>query len=170
MNEAPPLLRSVRKSWIERHFGWFIAGVFAAGLIALGGVVALILALAFGGMRSSTPYSQAMERVRADREVRAVLGAPIHERWFMTGNIDFSGSGGHAEFEIPVTAPKGKGVVYVLARRSSGVWRLTLLVVDIPAANERIDLLRRGRQTPLRPPPAQHPPSKRGVPAGGVEI
>lgn len=167
MSDIPQRPPSARKTWIERNLAWFVAAVFGAGLVVFGGFFAAVYGLTFGIMRSSTPYANAMASVRADQEVRNVLGAPIHAGWLMTGHIDITGSTGAADLEIPITAPKGKAVVYVMARRFSGVWHLTVLVVDIPAANERIDLLRRGRQTP---PPSKHPPPKRGVPTGGVQV
>lgn len=170
MSDIPQRPPSPRKTWIERNLAWFIAAVFGAGLVIFGGFYAAAYGLVFGFMRHSTPYASAMARVRADQDVRDVLGAPIHAGWFITGHIDTTGSGGVADLAIPISAPKGKAVVYVLARRFSGVWHLTVLVVDVPAANERIDLLRRGRQTPPQPPRSRHPPPKRGMPAGGVQV
>lgn len=172
MNEVPPLLSSARKSWIERHLAWFIAGVCAAALALLAGSIALVMNLVVGSMRESAPYAMAMATVRADPVVRDALGAPIHERWFMGGHINIRGEDGDADFVIPITAPKGKAMVRVLATRLSGVWYITALVVEIPAEKERINLLEEepAPRPPSPPEPVQPQPPESGPAPGTLEI
>lgn len=175
MNDIPPLLTPVRKSWIERHLAWFIAGVCVTSLALLAGSIAVVMDLVVGGMRNSAPYAMAMATVRADPMVRDALGAPIQERWFMAGNLNVRSSNGDADFEIPITAPKGKAMVHVLAKRLSGVWYITALVVDIPAEKERINLLEEPSPPapPVRPEPPEpvrpEPPEPQNAP-GTLEI
>jgi hypothetical protein len=78
---------------------------------------------------------------KTDPYVQEALGSPIEEGLLVMGNINVSGSSGHADLAIPVSGPQGSGTVYVVASKSAGRWTMLTLVVDIKATNERIDLL-----------------------------
>lgn len=103
--------------------------------------------LVSGFMKSSEPYQLALARVRASPAVVEALGTPIAEGFFVMGNLHVSGPAGQAQFEIPLRAPKGRATIYVAARKSAGVWRMELLVVQLEASRQRIDLLEK------QPPP-----------------
>jgi len=47
-----------------------------------------------------------------------------------------------ASLSIPISGPKGKGMIYVAATKSLGHWNYSGLVVEIEKTHRRIDLLR----------------------------
>ena len=129
------------KNWWARNWKWFVpAGCFSVMVLILG-FVALILSFAFGIMKSSDAYKQALAKARSSPEVVNALGSPIKEGFFISGNINVNGASGNADLAIPITGPKGKGMVYVEARKSAGEWTYSKLVVQIDRTNERIRLI-----------------------------
>ena len=129
------------KNWWARNWKWFVpAGCFSVMVLSLG-FVALILSFAFGIMKSSDAYKQALAKARSSPEVVNALGSPIKEGFFISGNINVNGASGNADLAIPITGPKGKGMVYVEARKSAGEWTYSKLVVQIDRTNERIRLI-----------------------------
>jgi len=46
--------------------------------------------------------------------------------------------------EIPISGPKGKGTIYVEARKSAGHWSFLKLFVEVGVDGERIDLQKPG--------------------------
>jgi hypothetical protein len=112
-----------------------------SGLVLLVGFVALILALVFGLIRSSDAYQQALAKARSSPAAAQVLGSPITEGYFTSGQINVNGASGNADLAIPVSGPKGKATLHVTASKSAGVWSFSTLVVELADTHERIDLL-----------------------------
>jgi hypothetical protein len=142
--QSPPPLpgqKSERSTtWWQRNWKWFIPVCF--GSVALfAGFIVLIVAIVFGMMKSSDAYKDAIAMAKTDPYVQEALGSPIEEGLLVMGNINVSGSSGHADLAIPVSGPQGSGTVYVVASKSAGRWTMLTLIVDIKATNERIDLL-----------------------------
>ena len=65
--------------------------------------------------RSSEPFALALERVRADAELRQLLGTPIEAGWLTLGSVDRDR--GYAEFTMRVEGPRGKAGLRVIAER-----------------------------------------------------
>ena len=51
-----------------------------------------------------------------------------------------NGGSGNADLTIPISGPKGKGTLYVVATKSAGEWTYSKLVVKIDSTGETIDL------------------------------
>jgi hypothetical protein len=94
----------------------------------------------FGALKASEPYKVAVARAQADEKVVNALGTPISEGSFVSGKINTSGGSGEADFTIPISGPKGKGTIYVVATRSAGTWTYSTLSVKIDSTGETIDL------------------------------
>ena len=141
MQNWPAMNPQVPGSWWSRNWKWFVPtgclGLLAAAL----GFVALIVTLVFGAMKSSDAYREALTRARASPAVQQALGTPIEDGLFMGGNIQVSGPSGHADISFPISGPKGKGTVYVVADKSAGQWTFSTLVAEIDATQERLNLL-----------------------------
>ena len=60
---------------------------------------------------------------------------------FLSGKTNVNGASGEADLAIPVSGPKGKGTLYVVAAKSAGRWSYTTLVVEVAKTGGRIDLL-----------------------------
>ena len=129
------------RTWWQRNWKWFVP-VCCLGALALFAVFAvLIVTLVFGLIKSSGVYKDALAIARAHPAVVRALGSPIEDGIYVMGNINVSGSSGHADLAIPISGPKGKGTIYAVATKHAGQWTFSKLVVEIKETKERIDLL-----------------------------
>lgn len=120
----------------------------------MAGLIAFVLTIVFGVMKSSDVYKEALARAEASPAVAEALGTPIKAGYFTSGNINVNGPSGNADLSIPISGPKGKGTIYVEAGKSADRWSFSLLEVEIAGTQERIDLLQ-----PLTAPKAAVPRS-----------
>ncbi len=136
-----PVQPPPQDGWFARNWKWAVPvvllGIFLLACAFVVGVVALV----FGGIKSSDAYKQALEKARISPEVVSILGSPIEDAWYVTGSMNVSGPSGNADLAIPIHGPKGTGTVYVVAKKSAGVWQFTTLEVGIGGRPDRIDLL-----------------------------
>jgi hypothetical protein len=105
-------------------------------------VFALVAAAVFSVpyiLQQSEPYQVAVARVQGNAEAVSALGEPI-SIGLPWGNIQVSGPDGKADFSFSVTGPKGKGTVYIDARKDLGTWRVERLELDVPGRSGRINL------------------------------
>jgi hypothetical protein len=105
-------------------------GLFGVGVIAL-------ISTTF---HHSDVYQQAMVRTGSNLQVREQIGEPIHAGWIIVGDLKLNGETGSANFSIPISGPRGKGRIHVVAQKS-GVWRFTCLQVYVEGLPGTIDLL-----------------------------
>jgi hypothetical protein len=125
------------RSWLERNWKWLIP----VALSVLVFFALTIVTLVMGLIKSADVYTDALAMAKSRPEVIGVIGEPIKEGFFVTGSISISGSSGNADLAIPVSGPKGKAVVYVVASKSAGKWKYSTLEVAIDKTSERINLL-----------------------------
>jgi hypothetical protein len=132
---------TVRPNWWKRNWKWFVPlGCFTVALVFII-FVGSILLIVFSAMKSSDVYKDALARAKANSAVIEALGSPIKEGFLMSGNTDVNGASGESNLAIPISGPKGKGTIYVSARKSLGEWNYSGLVVEIRQTHQRIDLL-----------------------------
>ena len=129
MSTRPPPLP--QPNWWYRNWKWFVPVLAVTGMALFAGFFALIFSFVFGILRSAEPYQTAMTRARADAQVRAALGEPIKDGYFITGSINDSGAQGMANMAIPISGPRGKGQVYVVAHKKLGEWRYETLAAKV---------------------------------------
>jgi hypothetical protein len=99
--------------------------------------------IVFSAVKSTDVYKDALARAKVHPAVIEALGSPITEGFLVSGNTNVNGASGEANLSIPVAGPKGKGTLYVAARKSLGRWNYSGLVVEIGQTHQRIDLLQR---------------------------
>nr|WP_306469780.1 cytochrome c oxidase assembly factor Coa1 family protein [Oscillatoria laete-virens] len=140
--QPPPLsTHATPSTWIGRNWKWFVPSLIAGAVFVLLLFIGTIIMLVLGMMRSSEPYQEAFRLAQENPVVVEALGTPLKERFFMTGNISVSGSGGKADLVIPVSGPKGKGTIYLDAERNLGKWHFNDLLIEIDSDSQRIPLL-----------------------------
>jgi hypothetical protein len=146
-----------RGSWLGRNWKWLLLVAFLAVIVFVTGLVALIM----GGIRSSDVAKEAVARAQANPAVVKRLGAGIDEGWMMSGSINVAAGGtGDADLAVPISGSKGKGTVYVTARKIAGQWNYTQMIARMEGSGEKVDLLssaQRGEpqsDAPSPPPPA----------------
>lgn len=130
-----------KKNWLAAHWKSALA-VGCLGLIALivtfiGGILFLVES----SIKNTPAYTEALARAQANPVVAEKIGQPLHAGWFVSGSINISGSSGNADFSVPISGPKGKGTLYVVAKKSAGRWQFETLQAEIEGNSERINLL-----------------------------
>jgi len=112
--------------------------------VLLGAALALLLILVvfvFGMLRNSDPAKIAIQRAEANAVVASRLGTPLKTGIFVSGNVNVDNASGHAELQIPVTGPRGKGTIYLIADKRLGRWEFSALEIALNGDAQRIDLL-----------------------------
>ena len=128
-------------SWWNRNWKWLVPVGCLSIIAVFAAFITLILWFAFGVMKSSDVYSQALDKTRNNPAVVSALGTPIEAGFFTSGSVNVSGPSGAAELAIPISGPRGKGTIYLVARKSAGEWSYSQLLVQVEQTGQRIDLL-----------------------------
>jgi len=144
----PPGSTGSHPDWLTRNWKWALPVgvlVLALGIAAFIGAILVVVESSF---QHSDCYVLALARTRSNLHVGEKIGQPITPGWFATGNINVSGSSGNADISIPISGPKGKGTIYLVAQKRAGNWTFETLQVEIDGEPDRIDLLERGDLQP----------------------
>ncbi len=136
----------MQKSWLEQHPHWKIPLGCLTLILLIGVFATILITIITTSFRSSEVYKQAMARATENLQVRERIGEPINAVWLVSGQLNVSGSTGNANLSIPISGPKGKGVIRAVAKKSGSVWRFTYLQVKVEGQPGNIDLL------PVLPP------------------
>lgn len=109
-------------------------------LIVVG--VAAVFTIGLGGVIGNSEVSKlAFARAEADPTVRQRIGEPVKRGFFTSGSIETSDASGRADLSIPISGPRGKATLYVVAHKSAGLWTFITLQVALKEGTERLDLL-----------------------------
>jgi hypothetical protein len=122
-----------QKSWIRRNWMWLLA--VWLGLALTGAAIGFI------ALQNSEARQMAIARANASPALAARLGQPLKFGWFSWGEWEVNEAGGHAELAIAVSGPKGKGTLYLEARKTAGFWHLNTLDFGDGLEADTIDLL-----------------------------
>lgn len=114
-----------------------IAGCFA-------GVLIVVVSLTLG---DSDVSKMAVAAAQSNLVVKQRLGDPIKRGFFTSGSIEIDSSSGHADLEIPISGPRGKGTIYAVAKKSAGTWKFETLDVSLDEASPRVSLLQQESNT-----------------------
>ena len=137
----PAVSPTPRRNWWKRNWKWFVPlGCFSIALlfvVFVGSVVVIV----FSAVKSTDVYKDALARAKSHPAVIEALGSPVTEGFLVSGNTNVNGASGEANLAIPVSGPKGKGTIYVAAKKSLGRWDYSGLVLEIANTHQRIDLL-----------------------------
>jgi hypothetical protein len=140
---SPPPL-ALPKSWFARNWKWFIPTLILGLVLLVTLFVGGLLIFLFGLLKSSEPYQHAVAVASSNPDVVRELGAPVSPGWYLSGNINVSGSSGDANLAIPLKGSRHHGTVYVIAKKSGGVWTYSTLQMLEEGHESPIELL----QTP----------------------
>lgn len=129
---APPAKKSGCLKW----------GLIGCGSLLVLGVIfcVVIVVVVFGAMKKSDVYKEALSRAQNSPAVQAALGTPIEAGMLVSGSINVDATGGHATLDFPISGPKGKAVVHVVATKSGEKWDYNAMTVK-PENGPVIDLL-----------------------------
>ncbi len=91
-------------------------------------------------MKATGAYKLAVKRAEADPRVTAAIGTPAKEGWFIGGSFNVNGASGNAELAVPLSGPRAKGTIYLVAMESAGEWTFSTLVFQLDSSGQRINL------------------------------
>jgi hypothetical protein len=128
------------RSWFGRNWKWLLPVGCLLPFVAVGGCVTVLVVGVFGALKASEGFSQSLAMVRADQQVKDVLGEPLEPAFLVSGNINVSTQGGNADVHYDITGPKGTGTVHAEAFKEAGSWRFRTLIVET-SSGEKIDVL-----------------------------
>lgn len=137
----PPSAPQPKRNWWTRNWKWFVPTGCLTILLLFALFFTSIVLFAFGIMKSTDIYKDALAKAQADPAVIEALGSPIKDGMIFSGKTDVNGASGEANLAIPISGPKGKGTIYVVAEKSAGLWNYSILAVEVSQTKERIDLL-----------------------------
>ena len=129
------------ESWFSRNWKWFVPTLVLGLVLLVAVAVGALLTFVFGLMKSSEPYQHAVAVASSNPDVVRELGAPIVPGWFASGNINVSGNSGDANLAIPLNGKLRHGTVYVVAKKTDGVWSYDKLEVLVDGHEVPIELL-----------------------------
>jgi hypothetical protein len=142
---------SPQKNWFGRNWKWFVPVASLAVIVLFAAFIAAVFGLVEASFQSSSVYTQALARARANPQVSGQIGLPLKAGWFTTGNLNIDNDDGNADLVIPISGPKGKGKIYVVAKKTADVWRYETLEVEVNGQPDRILLLQASDEpTPSR--------------------
>ena len=141
MEQNPPISSTPKPNWWKRNWKWFVPlGCFSIVVLFVV-FVGLVVFLVFSAVKSTDVYKDALARAKAHPAVIEALGSRVTEGFLVSGNTNVNGASGEANLSIPIAGPKGKGTIYVSAKKSLGQWNYSGLVFEIAKTHQRIDLL-----------------------------
>ncbi len=137
----PPPPMALPKSWFARNWKWFVPTLILGLVLLLALFVGGLLTFVFGLLKSSEPYQHAVAVASSNPEVVRELGAPVVPGWYLTGSESESGSSGNADLAIPLKGKLHRGTVYVVAKKTKGVWSYDKLEMLVEGREIRVELL-----------------------------
>lgn len=137
-----------RPSWFARNWKWAVPLAVVGALLLLASFVAGIFLLVETAFQHSGCYTEALARARTNPDVIEKIGEPLKAGWLASGSVNQSGSSGDAKLSIPISGPKGKGTLYLVAKKNAGQWSFDVLQVAVVGEAQRIDLLKPDEENP----------------------
>ena len=130
-------------NWWQRNWKWFVPASVLFALLLIVGFFFLVYSLVIGMMKSSEPYTVAMQLAQQHPVVQEKLGQPVEAGYFITGSISSNNLNGHAELLIPLNGPDGTANLHISADKGAGKWTYNQLYINIDNHDQTINLLDR---------------------------
>ncbi len=128
-------------NWWKKNWKWVVP---VGGCFTLVLVLVIFIGSIFYGVTNmiekATPYEYALKTINQDEEITAILGTPIEKNGMLQGRINYSNGDGRADIKIPVSGPKGSGMLSVKASSIGENWTYHEIRLEIKD-DQSIDLL-----------------------------
>ena len=124
-----------RRGW---RWYWIVAiilGVLGLLTAAGFGIFLFVMSLISG----SDIYTHAVDEARVDPRVRTLLGEPMETGWLTTGRIEIVNGVGDGKLAIPLSGPRGGGVLHATGHSERGVVTYSELLF-VHEDGQRVDL------------------------------
>jgi hypothetical protein len=129
------------RRWFKENWKWFLPTVGTSIVVVLVASVVIAFIYVAGVVKTSTIYKQTLQKARENPAVRQRIGRPVKGGWFVDGTISVSHLSGQADFLIPLSGPKGKAHLRVVAQKVEGQWIYSALDVSFQDSMDVISLL-----------------------------
>ncbi len=80
-------------------------------------------------IKSAEPYQDSLAQIQQSAEMQRLLGEPIQDGTFVSGQLSINNDSGEADFQYSVSGPIGSASVHVVATKSEGKWTYSTLDV-----------------------------------------
>lgn len=128
-------------SWWKRNWKWVIP---LGGCLTVMVIFVIFIGSIFYGVTSvleeSQPYEYALEKINQDDEITNELGTPIEKDGIISSDYKYFNGKKTAKLSVPVSGPKGSGILFVEASGEDDNWIYDVIRIEIKD-NENIDLL-----------------------------
>lgn len=122
--------QATQRKWAK----WGVVLLLAWAALAVLFVVGILSML-----KGSDAYQLAQARLDADVRIAAIVGRSF-STGIPSGSIQTSGPDGSASLSFSVEGPKGKGQVFVEARKRLGQWTIQRMAFEEDGSGRRLDL------------------------------
>ena len=127
----------------QKSSGCWKWGCGGCALVSVLGVAAIVVLafIIFSFIKSSDAYRGAREKVVNDPRVIAALGSPVTDGYWVSGTVNVRDHSGEADFQFPISGPKGRAHVHAVGTRDRNGWTYSELTVT-PSNGPPIEVLR----------------------------
>lgn len=129
-------------SWWKRNWKWVIP---LGGCLTVIVIFIIFIGSIFYGvttvLEESQPYEYALEKINQDDEITNELGTPIEKDGIISSDYKYFNGKKTAKLSVPVSGPKGSGILFVEASGEDDNWTYDVIRIEIKD-NENIDLLK----------------------------
>ena len=127
----PTQFQAERRRAIFKGVGLGLGGCLVLVSLFLLVVIGFVI-MVFCFIRGSDAAEMAMTAVRSTPEAVQLLGEPIEKGYWVTGSINTENGRQYANVRVPVSGPKGSGVVHLVGTCESGqAWVHTTLMLEL---------------------------------------
>jgi len=127
----PPYSPAQKSGWWSRNWKWFVPTlifvVFVLPLAMCGGAVYFVMST----LKNSDVARESMARAQSNAALTEKLGTPVQMGAWVGGSVNVTASNGRANLVIPISGPKGKGTLFVVARKTAGEWHYMVMHVMV---------------------------------------
>lgn len=128
------------RSWWSRNWKWFVPTVIGVPILICAGVCGGIIYFGMSAIKQSAPYLAGLEAIDGHPAALAVLGSPIEAGTITRWNFQIENNTGSADIALPVSGPKGGGLLSVKGTMINGQWTYSEIKLLPDDGSAAIDL------------------------------
>ncbi len=119
-------------SWWKRNWKWVVpvGGCFTLIIVAVIAIASIFYGVT-NAIEDSQPYEFALEKINTDEDLVNALGTPIEKDGMVSGNWNYVNGKKSAKMTIPISGPKGSGMLFVEATGEDEDWTYHVIRVEI---------------------------------------
>ena len=119
-------------SWWKRNWKWVVpvGGCFTLIIVAVIAIASIFYGVT-NAIEDSQPYEFALEKINSDEDLINALGTPIEKDGMVSGNWNYVNGKKSAKMTIPISGPKGSGMLFVEATGEDEDWTYHVIRVEI---------------------------------------